>query len=190
MDLFDHWCVELWPICQSSCIGTLRKNWTFCLYGVPRTFDILVSKFLRSSHFSVSNFQTKIKLILLFSYACDDFIINDTSDGKLDRFRSDLVQLRNNPTTLNDKAEPSRSLRPRSSRRRSQSFDSVNGGNNVENRPANKKSRKSAPAHSGISKNSPNSRTRKSSGEALKNLVGLRNLGNTCFMSVVLQSLG
>ena len=148
--------------------------------------QVFTNKFI----FLVSKFQTKIKLILLFSYACDDFIINDTSDGKLDRFRSDLVQLRNNPTTLNDKAEPSRSLRPRSSRRRSQSFDSVNGGSNVENRPANKKSRKSAPAHSGISKNSPNSRTRKSSGEALKNLVGLRNLGNTCFMSVVLQSLG
>ena len=129
----------------------------------------------------------EVRELSIFCYACDDFIINDTSDGKLDRFRSNLVKLRNNPTP-NAKAEPSRSLRPRSSRRRSQSIDSVNGGNNVENRPANKKSRKSAPAHSGITKNSPNSR--KSSGEALKNLVGLRNLGNTCFMSAVLQSLG
>ena len=144
------------------------------------------------------------KIFLVFSYACDDFVINDTPDSKLDRLRTALVEelhdSKSNSTTTSTKSsgdDPEESLSTRRSslrvkkptKRRSPSMDGVNG---VENQPDIKKSRKVTSTGELIKSQSPSSVVTPKivKKDALKNLVGLRNLGNTCFMSAVLQSLG
>ncbi|KAF0312373.1 Ubiquitin carboxyl-terminal hydrolase 3 [Amphibalanus amphitrite] len=108
----------------------------------------------------------------VFCYQCDDFIFNDTAGGTIDKVRAVLSARHstdNGPPTLRP---PSTRKRKRSRLAASESEGEAE--NRVGKRPVRRRGRSADPQHT----------SQKPSCAA-----GLRNLGNTCFMNAVLQSL-
>lgn len=141
-------------------------------------------------HHSTKNTQHYVCLNTLdcsvFCYKCDDFVINDTGKNLLYNLRQELKDDDTSSETSSSLDELS--MKSSSHRESISTSSSDSGWFDGPLTPTSTAGRKLRPRKRTISSDL-NGTTEPTKKKPLRKVVGLRNLGNTCFMNSVLQSL-